>query len=281
MNIAADGDPIVDGHSAVDHIPAVRPCGHAAFHHSDIICCLFIAVFVQIGYTIYKSVCLACKKGKQVVQLLRAGDFGFLLLGQLLIGCMGCLQFFINRLLFLGSHRFHFFHCGQSVHQLLNRLHLFVRFFAFALAQICIFCAAHRTVGVDCFCGAKRFAAAHWLDRLAVVLWVADFTNEGTGCPRRGGGIAASLVVFVLAVQLFCDTAVFFAAFMGTRSRLSIFRIGRGSCVVRYAFHWVALVCMFMDALGNKGIAVLIVFMDTGCSLCVAAVGCVLRVVFA
>ena len=63
--------------------------------------------------------------------------------------------------------------------------------------------------------------------------------------------------------------------------RLSIFRIGRGGRIVRYAFHWVALVCMFMDALGNKGIAVLIVFMDTGCSLCVAAVGCVLRVVFA
>ena len=90
--------------------------------------------------------------------------------------------------------------------------------------------------------------------------------------------------MFVLAVQLFCDTAVFFAAFMGTRSRLSIFRIGRGSCVVRYACHWVALVCMFMDALGHKGIAVLVVFVRTGRpldALSIAAVGCVLRVVFA
>ena len=49
MNFAADGDAAADGHSVVDYIPAAIPCGHAAFHHSDIICCLFIAVFVQIG----------------------------------------------------------------------------------------------------------------------------------------------------------------------------------------------------------------------------------------
>ena len=49
MNLAADGDAVVDGHIAVDHIPAVTPCGCATFHHSDIICCPFIAVFVQIG----------------------------------------------------------------------------------------------------------------------------------------------------------------------------------------------------------------------------------------
>ena len=34
MDIAADSDPAVDGHSTVDHIPAIRPCGRAAFHQS-------------------------------------------------------------------------------------------------------------------------------------------------------------------------------------------------------------------------------------------------------
>ena len=55
MNPAADGDAVVDGHSAVDYIPAAIPCGHAAFHHSDIICCLFIAVFVQIGNAVLRQ----------------------------------------------------------------------------------------------------------------------------------------------------------------------------------------------------------------------------------
>ena len=55
MNLAADGDAVADGHSAVDYIPAVTPCGHAAFHHSDIICCLFIAVFVQIGNAVLRQ----------------------------------------------------------------------------------------------------------------------------------------------------------------------------------------------------------------------------------
>ena len=55
MNLAADGDPSVDGHSAVDYIPAAIPCGHAAFHHSDIICCLFTAVFVQIGNAVLRQ----------------------------------------------------------------------------------------------------------------------------------------------------------------------------------------------------------------------------------
>ena len=194
VNLAADSDPAVDGYRTVDHIPAVRPCGHTACNFSDIIGCLFTAVFVQIGYTIYKSVCLACKKGKQVVQLLRASDFGFLLLGQLLIGCMGCLQFFINRLLFLGSHRFHFFHCGQSVHQVLNRLHLFVRFFAIALAQICIFCAANGAgrIGITGNTGALLLCAA--------VLRVADFTDKGVGCTVCCGRITALTVMLMLAV---------------------------------------------------------------------------------
>ena len=55
MNLAADGDAAADGHSAVDYIPAVIPCGHAAFHHSDIICCLFTAVFVQIGNAVLRQ----------------------------------------------------------------------------------------------------------------------------------------------------------------------------------------------------------------------------------
>ena len=41
---------------------------------------------------------------------------------------------------------------------------------------------------------------------------------------------------------------------------------------------------MLVDALGHKGIAVLVVFMGTGCpldALSIAAVGCVLWVVFA
>ena len=48
-DVAADGGAVADGHSAVDYIPAVTPCGCAAFHHSDILCCLLTAVFVQIG----------------------------------------------------------------------------------------------------------------------------------------------------------------------------------------------------------------------------------------
>ena len=48
-DIAGNGDAAADDHSVVDYIPAAIPCGHAAFHHSDIICCLFITVFVQIG----------------------------------------------------------------------------------------------------------------------------------------------------------------------------------------------------------------------------------------
>ena len=55
MNLAADGDAVADGHSAVDYIPAAIPCGHAAFHHSDIICCLFTAVFVQIGNAVLRQ----------------------------------------------------------------------------------------------------------------------------------------------------------------------------------------------------------------------------------
>ena len=55
MNLAADGDAADDGHSAVDYIPAVIPCGCAAFHHSDIICCLFTAVFVQIGNAVLRQ----------------------------------------------------------------------------------------------------------------------------------------------------------------------------------------------------------------------------------
>ena len=44
MNLAADGDPAVDGHRAVDHIPAVTPCGHAAVHHSVVATFLFFPV---------------------------------------------------------------------------------------------------------------------------------------------------------------------------------------------------------------------------------------------
>ena len=55
MNLAADGDAAADGHNAVDYIPAVIPCGCAAFHHSDIICCLFTAVFVQIGNAVLRQ----------------------------------------------------------------------------------------------------------------------------------------------------------------------------------------------------------------------------------
>ena len=324
VNLAADGDPAVDGHIAVDHIPAALPfvlLVRAACNLNDIVRCLFTAVCVQIGYTIYKSVCFTCKEGKEVVQLLRTGDFGFLLLGQLLIGCMGCPQFFINRLLFLGGHRFQFLRCGQSVNLLLNRLHLFVRFFALALAQVGIFCAAHRAFPVDRFGGANLGADAHsfFLRRCtlalaqvavlcathravqigitlctegntgalllcAAVLRVADFTDEGAGSSRHFLGVAALAVVFVTAVQCLCDTAAFFAALVGTRSRLSIFRIGWDSCVVRYAFCQVAVLSMLVDALGHKGIAVLVVFMGTGRpldALSIAAVGCVLRVVFA
>ena len=55
MNLAADGDAVVDGHSAVDYIPAAIPCGHAAFHLSDRIRCLFTAVFVQIGNAVLRQ----------------------------------------------------------------------------------------------------------------------------------------------------------------------------------------------------------------------------------
>ena len=55
MNLAADGDAAADGHNAVDYIPAAIPCGCAAFHHSDIICCLFTAVFVQIGNAVLRQ----------------------------------------------------------------------------------------------------------------------------------------------------------------------------------------------------------------------------------
>ena len=55
VNLAADGDAAADGHITFDHIPACTPCGHAAVHHSDIICCLFIAVFVQIGNAVLRQ----------------------------------------------------------------------------------------------------------------------------------------------------------------------------------------------------------------------------------
>ena len=55
VNLAADGDAAADGHSAAGHIPAAIPCGCAAFHHSDIICCLFTAVFVQIGNAVLRQ----------------------------------------------------------------------------------------------------------------------------------------------------------------------------------------------------------------------------------
>ena len=55
MNLAADGDAVVDGHIAVDHIPAAIPCGRAAVHHNDILCCLFTAVFVQIGNAVLRQ----------------------------------------------------------------------------------------------------------------------------------------------------------------------------------------------------------------------------------
>ena len=55
VNLAADGDAAADGHITFDHIPACTPCDRAAFHHSDIICCLFTAVFVQIGNAVLRQ----------------------------------------------------------------------------------------------------------------------------------------------------------------------------------------------------------------------------------
>ena len=49
MNLAADGDAVADGHSAVDYIPAAIPCGHAAFHHSVVatfLCFPVLPIFI-------------------------------------------------------------------------------------------------------------------------------------------------------------------------------------------------------------------------------------------
>lgn len=87
---------------------------------------------------------------------------------------------------------------------------------------------------------------------------------------RDSGQLAAfpceSLTCIVVVVHLYRQTA-------------QIQRLG--ICVVRHTFCRVAVLGMLVDTLGHKGVAVLIVFMVTGGSLCtfgVAAVGDVLRV---
>lgn len=88
----------------------------------------------------------------------------------------------------------------------------------------------------------------------------------------------------MLAIQPLFDTAVFLAALVGAVYRLLIFRIGRGGRIVRHAFRRVAVLCMLVDALGHKGIAVLGVFVIAGRpldALGIAAVGVVFCVVFA
>ena len=54
-DIAGNSDAFGDGHTAAGHIPAAIPCGRAAVHHNDILCCLFTAVFVQIGNAVLRQ----------------------------------------------------------------------------------------------------------------------------------------------------------------------------------------------------------------------------------
>ena len=49
VNLAADGDAAADGHIAVDHIPAIAPCGCTAVHHSVVatfLCFPVLPVFI-------------------------------------------------------------------------------------------------------------------------------------------------------------------------------------------------------------------------------------------
>ena len=49
MNSTADGDEAADGYSAVDHIPAIAPCGCTAVHHSVVatfLCFPVLPVFI-------------------------------------------------------------------------------------------------------------------------------------------------------------------------------------------------------------------------------------------
>ena len=113
----------------------------------------------------------------------------------------------------------------------------------------------------------------------------------GAGRPLGDRGIATSLVVFVLAVQLLCDTAAFLAAFMSAGRRLLFLRLRRGGRIAGHTFSLrsfrsflrVALRAVFMDALSHEGITVLGVLVAAGrpiAALGVAALRRMLRVVF-
>ena len=106
MNLAADGDAVADGHSAVDYIPAIAPFFRRAINDSHIVGCLFSSARVKIFHAIFgcEGINHPIKVIKQTFKKFCAGDFRFLLVRQGFVGFIGRLQVGVNRVLLLQTH---------------------------------------------------------------------------------------------------------------------------------------------------------------------------------
>ena len=143
-----------------------------------------------------------------------------------------------------------------------------------AAGNIPVFTAAYRAIRIGFFLCAFCVTDTLWFFRY---LRVADFTYISARCPCCCGNITAIFVMFMLAVQFFCDTAAFLAALMGTAVSCFFLPICWQNTIT------VALCRMLMNAFRYQSIAILRVFM-TARRFCrpfaVAASAVMLGVVF-
>ena len=143
-----------------------------------------------------------------------------------------------------------------------------------AAGNIPVFTAAYRAIRIGFFLCAFCVTDTLWFFRY---LRVADFTYISARCPCCCGNITAASVMFMLAVQFFCDTAAFLAALMGTAVRCFFISLRRQNTIT------VTRCRMLMNAFRYQSIAILRVFM-TARRFCrpfaVAASAVMLGVVF-
>ena len=120
-------------------------------------------------------------------------------------------------------------------------------FFSHAAGNIPVFTAAYKAIRIGfflcAFCVTVTLWFFHWL-------CIADFTYISARCACCCGNITAASVMFMLAVQFFCDTAAFLAALMGAGVSF-IFRVFGGNNAVG-----IAILRMLVNAVRHKPIAV-------------------------
>ena len=114
MNLAADGDAVADGHSAVDYIPAIAPFFRRAINDSHIVGCLFSSARVKIFHAIFgcEGINHPIKVIKQTFKKFCAGDFRFLLVRQGFVGFVCRLQIGVNCVLLIFCHGRQLVRCG-------------------------------------------------------------------------------------------------------------------------------------------------------------------------